>query len=225
MVTTHSTFTPSCIWAKHVQPSSTEPPSLELLPVELQIQILTNVPDTHSLQSLIHASPAFHSSYLKARDEIFTAVTVAELKARSVDLLNPVVLCEVRMDRKDLPAVECRAPLRAIYNHFKLLNDHWRDSSTVPVLKLSIEQCLSLLKIRELVPWKVENTCYGSGDEAWSVLIAREPTDALRLSHSLRVFCNTALLSRGWPINQRLSPSGDVLRAEEWRCQIDLDRQ
>lgn len=220
MVGTHSASTSNSIWAKHIQASSTEPnnlPSLELLPVELKIQILTYIPDTRSLQSLIHASPAFHSSYLKARTKIFTAVTVAELKARSVDLLNPVVICEVRVDPKDQPGEDCKVPLQAIYDHFKFPDDHWRNSSKVPVLKLSIEQCLSLLKIREMVAWKVEHRCSISRNKFRPLVIARKTKDDGRQPHWFRFCCTTADNSGRWYAKNRLTPSRGVARDEAWR--------
>ena len=225
MVGIRSASTSNSIWAKHIQASSTEPnspPSLELLSVELKIQILKYLPDTRSLQSLIHASPAFHNLYLKVRTEIFTAVTVTELKARSVDLLNPVVICEVRVDPKDQPGEEDKAPLQAIplqaiYDDFKFPDDHWRNSSTVPVLKLSIEHCLSLLKIREMVAWMVEHRCSISRNKFRPLVIARRTKDYFRQPHWFRFCCTTADNSGRWYAKSRLTASRGVDRDEAWR--------
>lgn len=54
-------------------------PTFDTLPTELSLQILKKVPDTKTLQSLVHASPTYHRVYLMDREEIFTSVTLREL--------------------------------------------------------------------------------------------------------------------------------------------------
>ena len=48
--------------------------SLEGLPVEIQSAVLLNICDIASLQSLVHASPIFHSVYIRQRQAILERV-------------------------------------------------------------------------------------------------------------------------------------------------------
>lgn len=63
--------------------------------------ILSSLSDTKTLCALVHASPNMYRAYLHARNEIFTAVTVSELAALSIDVLNPVEMCEVVVKAED----------------------------------------------------------------------------------------------------------------------------
>ena len=62
-----------------------EPHSLlEVLPPELALQILLQIPTTSALSALVRASPTYHQIYLTKREEIFTAATLNELASRGV---------------------------------------------------------------------------------------------------------------------------------------------
>ena len=63
-------------------------PTFDTLPTELSLQILKNMPNKKTLQSLIHASPTYHRVYLMDREEIFTAVTLRELAERGYVYLS-----------------------------------------------------------------------------------------------------------------------------------------
>ena len=54
-------------------------PTFDTLPTELSVQILKTMPNTKTLQSLIHASPTYHRVYLIDRETIFTSITLQEL--------------------------------------------------------------------------------------------------------------------------------------------------
>lgn len=158
-------------------------PSLEALPTEVQIEILANMANTKSLGSLVRASPVLHTIYLQLRNEIFTAVTFNELKSRSIDIVSPVAICEVTIDRKGWPPVasrwvgpaeRCTKTMQVIYDHFKLPNGRNRNSSSIKKkLVLDVEQCLVLLEIQGLVPWNITFADDEGGKE--SIAIATKP--------------------------------------------------
>ena len=56
-------------------PTQTWVTSLEILPLEIKVMILCDMPDVSSLDSIVHASPTYHQAYLGARAEILHTIT------------------------------------------------------------------------------------------------------------------------------------------------------
>ena len=49
-------------------------PTLDGLPIELKIQILSHVLDGDTLKSIVHASPGYHQAYLVVRHELLESL-------------------------------------------------------------------------------------------------------------------------------------------------------
>ncbi len=73
---------------------------LDDLPPELRIKLLELLPDISTLSKLVHASPAYHSTYTVNREAILTKVTLQDLEDRDIDLFEPTSFMEVSV-RKD----------------------------------------------------------------------------------------------------------------------------
>ena len=71
------------------QAHHSRPSLMEDLPSEIKIMILCHMPDVSSLSSIVHASPAYHQSYLGTRDEVLHAMTVRTLQKNDLGLLDP----------------------------------------------------------------------------------------------------------------------------------------
>lgn len=67
------------------QLARSEPPSLETLPVEIQIQVLGGVASLESLRTLVHTSPTLHETYSNNRLPILKRVFEHILEAVLVD--------------------------------------------------------------------------------------------------------------------------------------------
>ena len=63
--------------------------SLEDLPIEIKVMILSHTPHLSCLSNLVHASPAYHQAYRGAREEVLHAITVRTLQEHDVGLLDP----------------------------------------------------------------------------------------------------------------------------------------
>ncbi|KAL8719283.1 MAG: hypothetical protein Q9181_008076, partial [Wetmoreana brouardii] len=116
-------------------------PSLESMPAEIKLGILRLLPDFKDLRALAHASPDYYQSYLLARDDVLTNVTLTELKARNIDILTPVQFAEVCVRGGEEPDANLQPAIKKIYRQI---------ASDSPI-KLSTDQCLAL---RSLVDFK-----------------------------------------------------------------------
>ena len=63
--------------------------SLEDLPIEIKVMILSYSSHLSSLSSIVHASPAYHQAYCGAREEILHAMTIHTLQEHDIGLLDP----------------------------------------------------------------------------------------------------------------------------------------
>ncbi|KAG7004550.1 hypothetical protein G7Y79_00024g055000 [Physcia stellaris] len=82
-------------------PSEERSPSyngtLEKVPVEIRIKILSYITDLRTLSNLIHATPVYHQAYSSVRNKVLTNVTIHDLAARSIDILHPAPVCELAL--------------------------------------------------------------------------------------------------------------------------------
>jgi len=116
------------------------PPSLESLALEITLNIIRFITDLETLRSLVHASPVFHEAYTIAHDEIYTRVTLAELRAREVDVLTPVDFAEVYIRGEPEWKYRIKDALEKLY----------RQSASVLPVKLRVDECMDLLKLGDL---------------------------------------------------------------------------
>ena len=63
--------------------------SLEDLPIEIKVMVLSYMSHLSSLSSIVHASPAYHQAYCGAREEILHAMTIRILQEHDIGLLDP----------------------------------------------------------------------------------------------------------------------------------------
>ena len=124
--------------------------SLKDLPVELRLMIFPYLPDITTLSALVHASPAYHAAYAAYaanREKIFTCFTIKELKNRDADILTPASFVEV-----NTPDNEARRSYlkSAVPAYLQAVEEHKEP-------RLTVEQCLALLAIRNVVRWCIRN--------------------------------------------------------------------
>ncbi len=57
--------------------------------------------DVSTLSNLVHASPAYHSTYAANRKAILTKVTLQDLESRDIDVLEPLHFVEFTVQDED----------------------------------------------------------------------------------------------------------------------------
>lgn len=121
--------------------------SLEDLPVELRLVIFPHLPDVTTRSALVHASPAHHAAYAANRDKIFTHSTMKELENRNADILTPASFVEVQTSDNEARKSHSKTVIPAYH---QAVQEHKEP-------RLTIEQCLALLAIRNVVRWCIRN--------------------------------------------------------------------
>lgn len=127
--------------------------SLEDLPVELRLMIFPYLPDITTLSALVHASPAYHATYAANRGEIFTYFTIKELENRNTDILMPASFVEVNTTDNE---ARWSHSISAIPAYHRPVQEHQEP-------RLTLEQCLALLAIRDVVRWCIRNFRHNLG--------------------------------------------------------------
>lgn len=119
--------------------------SLEALPLEIKCMIFRHLPYIQTLSALVHASPAYHAAYATFREQIFTRFTILELQKRRINVLTPGSFLEVNTVDNALPKPLVKVAILACHEavHAK------------KVARLTIDQCLALLTLRDVVGWSV----------------------------------------------------------------------
>ena len=102
---------------------------------------------------LVYASPNHYRIYHMDREAIFTAVTLRELSTRGASFLENVSFMEVCIppsrQKSALPPKVCHA-VQALYHR----------SRSGPLVRLSIDHCLSLLEIEHDIAWRLTRNCW-----------------------------------------------------------------
>ena len=62
--------------------------SLESLPLELKVMVMSKVPDLETVRNIVHASPDYYQAYLGAREEILHSLTIRTLYESNVSTLD-----------------------------------------------------------------------------------------------------------------------------------------
>lgn len=107
--------------------------------------IIRRLPDIASLSALVHASPAYHALYAAHRERILTRFTVVELSNRSINVTQRASFLEVNVKGDGLPSPHIKTGILALH---KALREQM-------MAQLSVEQCLALLTLRQVVTWSV----------------------------------------------------------------------
>jgi len=121
--------------------------SFEDLPVELSLMIFRHLPDITTLSALVHASPANHAAYAAHREGIFTNFTINELRNRDADITMPAAFVEVNTTDNEARKSHVKS---GILTYHEAVQEHKN-------LRLTVEQCLALLAIRDVVRWSLKD--------------------------------------------------------------------
>lgn len=120
---------------------------LENLPIELKLMVFPYLSDTTTLSALVHASPAYHAAYAADREKILTHFTIMELDNREADILKPASFVEVHTSDNESRRSYLESGIPAYH---QAVQGHKEP-------RLTVEQCLALLAIKDVVRWSIRN--------------------------------------------------------------------
>jgi len=120
--------------------------SLEALPLEIKCMIFRHLPYIQTLSALVHASPAYHAAYAAFREQIFTRFTILELQKRRINVLTPGSFLEVNTVNNEVPSPFVKKAILACHGA----------AHSQKIARLSIDQCLALLRLRDVIGWSVK---------------------------------------------------------------------
>ena len=188
-------------------------PALEALPTELRIIILCYAPDLRTLSSLVHASPAYHQSYVASRLYVLRAL----VRRQVPDFCLSEAISAIR-------AVQIHAEtpnqFEAVVAHF----DRWRRRDELESLSgksafdelTNPDEIIALLRLQRNIDFMLERYCRTAPCPRWmSVddwrskhlplqLSAVEKARFLRASYRIQLF--SQLLGRREILSQDLQP-------------------
>ena len=116
--------------------------TLDGLPIELKIAILSEIDHYTTLFQLIRASPAYYAAFKAAQREIMTSVALKERQ----DVLAPVWLAEIKLYGER----DCGPRLSRARAAIEKARKQRREGRKIV---LEVEQCEALLAIADYVPW------------------------------------------------------------------------
>lgn len=169
------------------------------MPVELRICILDNIPDFETLRSLVHASPAYHQTYVTAQREILQG-----LVHRHHDPLSNV---------EALTAVRSFSISAQMTNHSEMviaLLDRRRraeeiqhlTASLAPTEPIDLKETVKLLRMQRIANFFLQDYCRTAPAPPWMDSIKwsaeilpiqlsdRETSRFLRAFYRLQIYCN-----------------------------------
>lgn len=186
-------------------------PSLESLPAELRLRVLSNMPDLESLGSLIHASPVYLAQYRLDRESILSCFLDADM-GREV-LIDAIAAFRSQpskagpLTRPNSNVTDfldlygwwryTRSPI-AMLNSVSLADLRWimcNHMSTVrPLASQVINMTFTFLTSAAVYveSWRAREESRASGPaNVWPDLVSRtERTRILRALYRLQIFCN-----------------------------------
>ena len=121
--------------------------SLEDLPVELRLMVFLHLLNVTTLSTLVHASPAYHAAYAANGEKIFTHFTIKKLRNRDADILKQASFVEIHTSDNEARRSYLELAIPAYHQAVQ--------ESKEP--RLTIEQCLALLAIEDVVRWYIRN--------------------------------------------------------------------
>ncbi|KAG2420393.1 hypothetical protein HFD88_005194 [Aspergillus terreus] len=194
--------------------------ALESLPAELRIQILEEIPDISSLHSLVEASPAFRTTYLRTRKTILHQLSTRQYGL--VDLAEPLAAVDSEGLHAEAPGT--KEAIIALLDRRRRHPEESRETR-LPSETQSI-QLLQLYKKLELVL----QTCCAQllQQNPTASLTAPERGRILRALCRLQTYCNI-FGAREWVEPQPsmqdrvLDPSLLKRRSTTWHRQFTID--
>lgn len=131
--------------------------SVEDLPVELRVMVFHYLSDTATLSALVHASPAHHAAYVANREKIFTHFTIKKLEIGHADILKPASFIEVNTPDNEARRLYVKSAIPAYH---QAVQEHKEP-------RLTVEQCLALLAVRDVVRWCIRNLRHKPIYDSW----------------------------------------------------------
>ena len=125
--------------------------SLEDLPVEIKIIILSHTPDLSSLSNILHASPSYYRAYCGAREEVLHAMTIHTLQEHQIGLLDPWTAVHGLQPAYD---TSCRVEIVK-----ERLNKYAQGSMDGSRRRLAPEDSLAIMSLHEKFSVLISNYC------------------------------------------------------------------
>lgn len=117
--------------------------------------ILSHISDSSSLRALVHASPIFHTLYLRNRERILTEATLRDLEKRNIDVLRPNDFAEVHYDlsehMRNMMYYKDRSYLRYVLK--QSISDVRGQIAEGRVVSLKVDECIMLSAVDEYFGW------------------------------------------------------------------------
>lgn len=132
--------------------------SLEELPVELRILILSSVSDLDSLQSIVFASPACHHAYRRARAELLRNVLYKKYNGL-VDVTDAVTAIRSKGIHASLPeskgGITSLLDTRRRYDEIRRLR--LPSAASVPDTPANVDETLQLLDLHRIAAFLLDD--------------------------------------------------------------------
>ena len=183
--------------------------SLEHLPTEIQSAILLNIGDVGSLESLIRASPGYHSAYLSQRHTILERVLFNSIHPDVLyDAFSAIDSAKIMTSDRQ----ERAARVRTFLSEYKITRDKW-----APPEHLDFDNLCRLARLQRYVQHSTEDLCrvaisFHSFPSAQIVhgkeLSINENRRFYRAFYRFDIFCS---LFRNWEL-----PPDDELLSHPW---------
>ena len=116
---------------------------VEALPAELKMMVLYAIPDTQSLLNLIIASPGYLEAYQTNRETTLQAVILNQVANMGINFSQPIAWMELCVGHGNAWSPGLAAAMQSYY----------RQSRKGKQVKLTYEQCMSLLTLIDVRTW------------------------------------------------------------------------
>lgn len=134
--------------------------SLEGLPIELRILILSSVSDLDSLRSIVLASPAFHQAYRRARAELLQNTLYKEYNGL-VDVTDAITAIRSKGLHASLPSNKEKiiSLLDTRRRSDEIRNLRLPSAASVPDTPASIDEIIQLIDLHRIATFLLDDYC------------------------------------------------------------------
>ncbi|KAK4695644.1 hypothetical protein P7C71_g2148, partial [Lecanoromycetidae sp. Uapishka_2] len=126
--------------------------SLEGLPLEIKVMIMSRAPDIETLHNITRASPEYHSAFRGAKEEIFNNITVETLSSVCVDILESWSAAHAPHLNLDTPDRE-KIILDVLRRYYKRLPKYTRNT------RLEVAESLAILRLHRKIAAVIARYC------------------------------------------------------------------
>lgn len=113
---------------------------LEDFPLEIQVMVMSQIPDIESLCNITRASPVYHAAYREARQDIFQSITVTTLDTVGIGMLDPWTATQTPQLNLDSPNRD-----RIISDTLHYLG--WQFPRDIDTRRLGLDESLAILRL------------------------------------------------------------------------------